>query len=443
MRKEELQKIILEQQNARQKEVKIVERELMADLHDCMNNDLVVVISGLRRSGKSTVLNALRAKHASLQGRQADYYMDFDDDRLNQFTLADFQLLEEVFLEMFGDQTVYYFDEIQNVKGWEKFVRRLHTEGKKVFVTGSNANMLSRELGTHLTGRYVKYELYPFSFKEFLDFKGITIHKTKSNFDTLIKKDAVTLRKAFNAYFQDGGLPGYLTYGNSVEYIDTLYDSILYKDVIVRNKLTKDDAVRQLALVSASDIGKRVSFSNLSKVIGVNNPRTVKEYFEHMSDAYLLFVITKYDASLRKQIAGEKKVYFIDPALSQYIGFRFSADNGRHLENLVFLQLKRNAGLRDKVFFAQNKGECDFVVQSRNTITQAIQVCYELHKDNLDREVRGLLEVMEEFNLTEGLIITYDQSDFPSLPKELQVEIPKNKTIKVIPAWQWLLIDKS
>jgi predicted AAA+ superfamily ATPase len=193
-----------------------------------------------------------------------------------------FQLLHETFIELFGVQRTFYFDEIQNIPGWERFVRRLHDEGYKVFITGSNATMLSRELGTHLTGRYVQTELFPFSFNEFLAFKQH--HWSES--DLYTTDGRATLIGYFNEYFQTGGFPLYLKEGNA-DYLKSLYESILYRDVLVRNKLVNEKELLELVNYLASNVSKLTSFNGLTKIAGVKNATTIRNYLSFLQDTIL------------------------------------------------------------------------------------------------------------------------------------------------------------
>jgi predicted AAA+ superfamily ATPase len=378
----------------------------------------VLVISGIRRCGKSTLLQALRAKN-----KEQDYYLNFDDERLIHFRVEDFQLLLELFGERYGKQATFYFDEIQNIQGWERFVRRLHDYGNKVYVTGSNASMLSRELGTHLTGRYQQIELYPFSFLEYLEFKKID----PKNLDYFQTDDKALLKASFNDYFQLGGFPAYLK-SNHSEYLKSLYESILYRDVMVRNGITNEQELLELMFFVTSNTSKLISYNSLAKVIGVRNATTVKQYLSFLQDAYMLSLVPKYDVSVKKQLHNPKKVYGIDLGLMRQLSFQHSEDQGRLLENLVFLELKRQS---KTVFYHHQKFECDFVIKEKNKIVQAIQVCWSVHDlKTREREVRGLLDAMTAHQLEVGLILTEDEKD------NLKIG---DKNIKILPVWLWLL----
>ena len=381
------------------------------------DND-ISVISGVRRCGKSTLLHEIRSVNI-----EKDYFLNFDDERLVNFKVGDFQLLYEVFIELFGKQSTFYFDEIQNVPGWERFVRRLHDYKNKVYITGSNASMLSRELGTHLTGRFNQQELFPFSFTEFLKFTG-NVLPANSFLNT---EQTVQLHKKFISFFTKGGFPGYLLSGN-IQYLKSLYESIIYRDVMVRNGLTNEKEILELVHFVASNTSKLFSFNSLTKVIGVKNATTVKSYLSFLENTYLLFLVNKYDYSVKKQIQNPKKIYFIDLGLVKELGFHHSEDNGRLLENLVFIELKRR---RKEIFYHSQKNECDFVIKEKNRIVEAIQVCWSIHNQTTKkREIEGLIDALISYNIKEGLILTDDEEE------EFTI---KDLKIKVIPTWKWLL----
>ncbi len=387
-----------------------------------MQGEEIVVISGIRRCGKSTLLNQIRYFH-----EEKDYYLNFDDERLIHFRVDDFQLLYETFIELFGMQQTFYFDEIQNVPGWERFVRRLHDQRNKVYLTGSNATMLSLELGTHLTGRYVTIELYPFSFREFLQFKGQPVSAKELS----ATSGRATLQRLFSEYLTQGGFPSYLKSGNS-EYLKSLFESILYRDVMVRNRLTGERELLELVNYLASNLSRPVSFNALAGITGVKNATTIKNYLYFLQNSYLLFLVSKFDFALKKQIQNAKKIYFIDNALVKRIGFTFSGELGRYLENLVFIELKRRSA---EIFYYHDRLECDFIERKGIGVHSAIQVCYTLDgAETRNREVAGLKAAMEHFNLPTGMILTNDQEETITAG---------DKKISVIPVWKWLLKEQA
>jgi predicted AAA+ superfamily ATPase len=368
----------------------------------------IVVISGIRRCGKSTLLHQIRSG-----SNEKDYYLNFDDERLLNFKVDDFQLLHETFIELFGPQKTFWFDEIQNIKGWERFVRRLYDYGNKVFITGSNATMLSKDLGTHLTGRFVKYEL-------FNNFKT----GTKDIFSTGEKAE---IRRLYNEYLRSGGFPYYLKYKDD-NYLKSLYESILYRDIMSKHNLTSERELKELVYLLASNVARPYSNNRLAASIGLKNATTVKNYLDFIQDTYLLFTVNKFDYSARVQLQNARKIYFIDNALIRKLGFIFSEDKGRFLENMVFVELRRRGR---EVFYFKGKTECDFLIRDGIKITGAIQVCYSLgDMETHEREVKGLLEALVTYNLDDGLILTNDTEE--ALDQQ-------GKRINVLPVLKWLM----
>ena len=384
-------------------------------------HDLVSIISGIRRCGKSVLLHEIRKKYID-----ESYFINFDDNRLETFQSQDFEMLYEVFLELYGEKENFFFDEIQLIDGWEQFVRRLHNEGKKIYITGSNSKMLSKELGTHLTGRHIQTELFPFSFSEYLDFYEQQHHE-KDRYD---KKKAIAIRNYLQQYLKEGGFPEYVRL-NSENILRNLYSDILYRDVIVRHNLRNEKVMKELLHFIYSNISKEISYSSLSKMLGVSNPATIKDYVSYFEDSYLLFSINKFDYSLKKQILNPKKIYAIDTGLADSISFRFSEDIGRQLENVVFLSLRRQ--FQEIYYHKNNKThkECDFLIKEKERITQAIQVCYSMTEQSTrEREIEGLLDAMNSYNLNNGLILTFEENE------ELLID---GKKIEVLPITDWLL----
>jgi len=411
METEKIREIITDRNNYPEKD--LIEREITKEIIKVKNTPFVKIISGIRRSGKSTILKQLKEKFGGA-------YINFDDERFVNFKIDDFEKLYELCLEIFKTK-LFYFDEIQNIYGWARFVRRISESGENVFVTCSNATMLSKELGTHLTGRHIMFRLYPFSFNEFLVFNNVKISE-------LTIKEKVKLKEKFSEYLIEGGLPEYLTTRNT-DYLKNLYESILYRDVMARYNLSNERALKELVYLAANNISKGISFNSVKKILGLGSATTVSDYFSYLENTYLLFLLPKYKYSLRKQIQSNKKIYLIDNALSKQLGFSFSENKGKLLENQVFLKLKR----RDcELFYFQEKNECDFIVREKNKIKQAIQICYELNEENKERELNGLIEAIKEFKLKEGIIITMNDE------KTIKTD---NIVIKIIPAYKWFLMD--
>lgn len=362
------------------------------------------VITGIRRCGKSTLLR----QEMKRLGKTC-YFFRFEDPRAEKFGVEDFEKLDEVFREEYGDSDYYFLDEVQNVEKWELFVRKMLDKKKRFLITGSNASLLSKELGTRLTGRHLNLELFPFSFKEFLSFSGMPAGI-----------------EAFEEYFQKGGFPEYLTFKRT-EILQELFNDIIERDIVVRHKLKSAKAIKELALYLLANAGKEFSYNKLKEMLGLGSANSAIDYVSYLEDSYLLFTIPKFDYSLKKQLVNPKKVYSVDNGLSSANSVSFTADRGRMLENMVFLNLKRQG---TGINYFRGKGECDFVTIERKKVASAIQACYQLTEENREREVNGLAEAMEKFGLEEGLILTYNQED--------RIKAG-NKKIALKPAWKWLL----
>lgn len=376
----------------------------------------ITVISGIRRSGKSTLL----AQFSKLFN--GFYYINFDDERLIDFTVKDFDGLMTAFQKQYPAKTVF-LDEVQNIAQWERFIRRIHDEGYKIFLTGSNARLLSSELATHLTGRYVKIELYPFSFQEFLRFH---------EFDAAGKGTAVRVRllKYFDEYFAQGGFPEFVKYGDW-ESVKRIYDDVLYRDLLTRFRIREVKSFKQLASFLFANVAKEISYNALKNILGFKSVMSVKNYIAYLEESFLIFEVHKYDVSLKKQFVSNKKIYVIDNGMRNSVAFYTSEDMGRLLENLVFLELKRRGF---NPYYYKGKRECDFVIKEKNVITSAIQVSTVLNAQNREREIGGLAEAIETLRAKHGLILTKDISD------EIKIG---TKKIQIKPVYQWLLETKT
>ena len=381
----------------------------------------IAVIIGVRRCGKSTLLQWIRQR-----SQESAYYINFDDERLVEFTVKDFQALLEIFGELYGEQHTFFFDEIQNVPEWERFVRRLHDTNNKVYLTGSNATLFSQELGTRLTGRYLQLELYPFSFTEYLAY-----HQQSALLRLpLTTSRKISFKRYFNRFVQEGGIPEYLHYQQK-DYLHFLYESVIYRDILARYKIVNERVIKELGYFLASNLGKEVTYNALRKLLGVASPSTISDYCTYFENSFLCFFINRFDYSLKKQIHYAKKIYFVDQALATQVGFRNSEDNGRRLENIVFIELKRRG---QEIYFHQATKECDFLIREGNSITQALQVCAEFRsKETKQRELNGLIEAMQTYHLKEGFILTED-----TLATEIVKQGRKKFTIHIRPVWAWL-----
>lgn len=415
--KDLLKQIILEQQEILHAQNKRYVQRYIAD--EWLQTSEILIISGIRRCGKSVLMQQIRDRLV-----EKDFFFNFDDERLANFKLDDFQKLQECFVELFGEQHTYYFDEIQNIEGWERFVRRLYNAGNKIVITGSNARMLSRELGTHLTGRYIQVEIYPFSFQEYLAMNEIPVN-AKTLYTTTGR---ATMVKSFVKYMECGGFPKFLQDG-SVSYLTSLYESIIYRDILTRNGLTNEKEMQELMFYLASNATKRVTYSSLGKVVGIQHPDTIKNYLEYIQQTYLISQLFRYDPSLKKQMMSPKKIYFVDNAIIKRIGFNATENNGVFLENLVFIELKRRGW---DVYYYADKKECDFIVRKGLHISDAYQVTLKMDSPQTrEREIAGVREAMQAYSLSKGYILTFEGKE--------TINFDDGTIVEVVPVWEWIL----
>ncbi|MDG6243674.1 MAG: ATP-binding protein [Methanolobus sp.] len=414
----QIKELIEEQKQEFEREVPAIRRQKLDKIEGYSQIPHIVVITGLRRAGKSTLLKQIKKRYYP---DESIYYMNFEDERLLDFKVDDFNALYESFLETSKQSKVFFFDEIQNIPRWEAFVRRMYDRGFKFYITGSNSSLMSRELGTKLTGRFVKLELYPFSFKELIVSKGIETGK-----DVYLTEERARIKREFGQYLESGGIPEYYTYGNK-DIIRNLYDNILYKDIIVRYGIKDETAIKSLAYYLITNPGTEVSYNRLKNILGMGSQTTVKNYIDHLENSYLIFTISAFDYSVKKQIYSKKKVYIIDTGLVDTLAFKFSKDTGKMLENIVFLELK-NRG--KTIYYHKDRHECDFIIMEKDRITEAMQVTQRLESSNEKREVSGLLEAMDAYGLKEGLILTEDT--------ERLIDADGRKIVAK-PVWKWLL----
>lgn len=401
MLKDKLEQVIAEQRTNLHLTDNNVIREDLVSLSP--TSGFVLVISGIRRCGKSTIVKQMLNKENRF------YYLNLEDLRLNDFELSDFIKINEIFKETYGTNGTYFFDEIQTIPKWEKFIRSLADNKNKIVVTGSNASLLSKELGSLLTGRYLSYELFPFSYKEFLDF----IKQTPS-------------KKSLELFLEQGGFPEYLRV-KDVNVLQELFNNVLMRDVAIRFNIKNTNLLKKIGSFLVSNVGKEFSYNKLKKNFSVSSVQTIIDYINFFEDAYLLFTIPKFSYSPSKQQVSPKKIYSVDNGISRANSISFSKDKGRMLENTVFQELRRK---HREIFYFREKFECDFLVKEKDKITKAIQVCFELNSDNKTREIQGLIEAMKKTKLKKGTIVTFDQEDSFVL---------QGFNISLIPAWKWLL----
>ena len=400
LRQEEISKVIDAQWSEFSTDDTGFEREILPQIPVVMS--FATIITGIRRCGKSTLLRQLlRQKYRTA------IYLHFDDIRLAAFETNDFIRLHNEIKKR--DINVLFFDEIQLIKGWELYINQLLRDRYTVFITGSNASMLSVEMGTHLTGRHISIELFPFSYSEYIHFLN------KEN-----KKEAV------ETYIQTGGFPEYLKTGIP-SLLNTLVDDILWRDIAIRHAVRDIASLPLLTVFLLTNIGNTITANKLTGLFGIKSPSTILDYFSYLNDAYLFDFVSLFSHSLKVQARNPRKVYTMDLGLYTQSALSTSENAGQRFENLVYLFLRR---LYRNIFYFQANGECDFVVLEKNTVTKVIQVCQTITDENFEREYHGLIEAMQSFKLSYGQIITLDQAD---------KFVDNGMTIELVPAPVFLL----
>ena len=422
MKRESLNYVLFEQQKElgelKDKD-NFVDRELTKEVLSFIHLKLPIVITGVRRSGKSTLMHIVKNR---LKLKEKEFlYINFNDERLVDFAIEDFQKILDFLNEQdYKENCPLFLDEIQETNHWEKWIDRIKEE-HSIFITGSNSRLLSKEISTILTGRSVSVSLYPFSFREFLDAKRIK----KENWKLDLKVQS-QLRKKFLEFLSLGGIPKVIV-DNDKRLLRENYENILYRDIIKRFNKNLEKSIKEISVYLLSNVSNELSLRSLSKTIQIKNLSTVKSILDTLENAFLFFFINKFDFSVKKQIQNPRKLYCIDSGFVTEIGFKFSENRGRILENVVFLELKRRG---NEIYYFSEKRECDFIIRKGAKITQAIQICYNLNEDNRKRETKGLIEAINKFKLKEGLILTSNQEE------EFKIE---NKKIVVKPVWKWLM----
>lgn len=386
-----------------------------------LNSKLAQVVIGIRRSGKSTLcFNVIKKSGKKFA------YVNFDDERFANITSDDLNSILECLYKIYGDFNHLFIDEIQNVDEWFLFVNRLLRTGMHVLITGSNAKLLSGELATHLTGRHMKIELFPFSFNEYCEYQKIsTAHGTT--------KEKGFLRAAFDNYLHDGGFPELLNEKRKQTYINTLVDSILKKDIEKRYFVKYKAAFEKIANHLLNNAPAKINYSDLQTQFGLHSDHTAENYVNYTKNAYLVCGLHKYSPKSKIRIRDEK-AYAVDVALMNNRENALSGENlGWRLETIVYIELlRRYKPLEcDVYYYDETSGEADFVVCKGNSVQLIIQVSYDIsNPKTYKREMNGLLLASSKTGCNNLILIT-DHED-----QNITVD---GKNIFVTPAYSWLV----
>lgn len=406
------------------------------DLNIEMNSELIITLIGPRRCGKTCYFYSLINELVqSGVDRTQILYFNFEDERLS-FSDSNLHLLLESFYELFpasvGKELYLFFDEIQEVHNWEKFVRRINDMAStRIFITGSSAKLLSKEIATSLRGRSITYNILPLSFNEYCRFLDIDV------IDQFSTRQKALLQATFVAYLIEGGFPDTVEKKEDIQLKiwQSYFDVMIYRDIVERYAVSNTVALKRFLKQLAGTLTSEFSINKIYNDMKSSGVQVSKDnlylFLEYAQDCFLYFLHYPLEFSERKSAKANKKLYFVDNGLLSAITFNFSANYGKLLENCVFLELVRR---EKEIYFSRNGQECDFVVQEKGEITQLIQVCYNLSDgDTRERELKVMNHLAKKYPRAEMLIITSDhQEDI----------VVKNGVIKVKPAWKWMLDSK-
>ena len=416
-----LQETILQQKVERNKLIQIdyQPRYYHEQVEKYLKSNLMKLITGPRRAGKSVFsLLLLRGKRFA--------YLNFDDDKLlKEF---DEEHIMQVLKEVYSDYDYLLLDEPQNLPNWDLWVSKLYRRGYNLVITGSNSNLLSSEMESLLTGRYLSIEVLPFSLRETLEYR-------KSNFNPALPEDKADFMLQVEDYFHYGGYPEIINNRDITEsYLKTLFDSIIMKDIVRRYKVRKVEELYQFATYMISIFTSPFTYSSITEELGLSSKTTVQKFCTYLKNCYLFFYLPRYNHKLKLMQKAPQKVYIVDNGFLSSSAFQISENKGRLLENLVLLEfIRRKYEIGKNLFYYRNQSdkEVDFVVRENNVVRQLVQVCWDMSNPKTQkREIGFLMACAKDFPNGELFVITWNE----------QKEITMNdKIIHVIPYYKWCL----
>jgi predicted AAA+ superfamily ATPase len=403
-----------------------IPRDITGEILKYLKTPHVIVITGIRRSGKSTIMMQMFSEiHEDNK-----LYINFEDERLERIQTKDLERIYDLLIETTGKTSKAYIflDEIQEVPGWEKWIRRKY-DGQadiKFIISGSNSSLVSSEFSTLLTGRNITFRVFPFSFKELLSFRGIKI----KNMDRIYyspKKPII--RSVFSKYVENGGFPEVqdMDENSRKRVLQQYFTDILYKDVVKRYNIRDAKRIERIAHYLVTNIGNYFSYYKARNVFKMGI-ETIGEYVSYLVDSYLIFQVPYFTYTLKERETRPRKTYAIDIGLRNSVSFKFSRDMGRCAENILFIHLTSQG---KEIFYWKNKHECDFIVFLNGKVTNTINICMDVNDEKIKkREIDGLLEAMKTFKLRKGVIITDDY---------MATEKHGRMTVDFVPLWLYLL----
>lgn len=420
MEDQELREIFVDQQeDALRLKRQWIPREKTDELLDLLQSQLIKVVIGIRRSGKSTLCLQPFA--------DPDFaYANFDDERLISIDASQLNRVYEMLLQLKPQSKVFIFDEIQNVPGWELFVNRLKRKGLNILITGSNGKLLSRELATHLTGRQVSIELFPFSFGEYLSLQQLALPSGKAVPAT---EKRAEIAAAFERYFKSGGFPEVVQGEEVGRYLRELFDKIVGRDIVERYKVRDSKRLKELAMYLIQTSGAMTSLQKLRDAFSFKSINTVKNYIGYLHDTYVLHEVQAYSFKLKERSTLPRKMYACDVGLMTALHTKPTTDLGARLETLVFLHLRRQT---PEVYYLKSpKFDVDFCVVERGKIKTLVQCSYSIETPKTrEREINALLSAAEVYGLEDLKIVTWSHRETIRCGRSI---------IHVVPAWEFCL----
>ncbi|MBI2499726.1 ATP-binding protein [Candidatus Woesearchaeota archaeon] len=415
-----LKRIITSQREEFEKifrEAYIIQRENLDYVKPFLSHPNILAILGVRRSGKS-VFSILLANEL----KENFGYINFDDERLIGLKTEDLDRVLQAFYELYGEIKLIILDEPQNVDGWELFANRLRRT-KKVVISGSNSNLLSGELATRLTGRYIDFTLYPLSFREILNFKP----------DIYLTEDIAKVQNQLDCYFKESGFPEFRKFGSKI--VENIYQDIINKDCLNRYNIKNKKTFKELSRYLTSNFSSEFTYSKLSNIFNIKDVHTVKNYVDYLKEAFIIFIIDRFSPKLKQQVISPKKVYTVDHGICNFLSFKLSKDLGKLIENVVCIELLRrkstNSSLEIYYWKDYQQNEVDFVVKPGPKVKALIQVCWDISEyKTKEREIKSLIKASKELKCKNLIIINRD--------KEVEEKFNGEK-IKFIPLWKWLM----
>lgn len=393
-------------------------REGIKEARKSLDTNLIKVIVGPRRAGKSVFALQLL--------QDIDFaYLNFDDERLAG--ISNYDDILKAIIQVYGNTRYFLFDEIQNLERWELLVNRLQRRGYNLVLTGSNSRLLSAELASHLTGRYLQFQVFPFSFTEFLKAKDFPLDEMIE-----LKEKQGMLLSHLDDYMLSGGFPEVVVKGIDQQgYLKTLFDGILFKDIVKRYSVRQPQRLYDIGLYLLTNHSNEFSLTRLKNMLGFRSTHTVEAYFGFLKEAFLVFDMERFSFKLREKMKSPRKVYGYDTGMIHAVKFRTSPDRGRLLENLVAIEFLRQ-GSDFYYYRTKDNKEVDFVIRDGLEVSRLIQVSYKMDSDpqTEKREISALLKAAKELECDDLAILTWDQET---------VRMVNGKKVMIVPLWRWII----